>query len=60
MTPEEMLARFIVEAEKLHCTIHQVADEKSAVEIILELLKDEKKVLGWDFEKIGLAILKKH
>ena len=48
----------IVEAEKLHYTIHQAADEKSAVETILELLKDEKQVLGWDFEKIGLNGLK--
>ena len=55
--PAEMLAHFIVEAEKLHYTIHQVADEKSAVAIILELLKDEKKVLGWDFEKISLGHL---
>ena len=52
--PAEMLAHFIVEAEKLHYTIHQVDDEKSAVKTILELLKDEKNVLGWDFEKIGL------
>jgi len=56
-SPDELLARFIREAEKLSCTIHQVANEKEAIDEILALVKDEKRVLGWSFEQIGLAHL---
>ena len=45
--PAEMLARFIAEAEKLTCKIHQVADEEEAVEEILSLIEGEEKILGW-------------
>ncbi len=55
--PKEMLARFIAEAEKISCIIHQVANEKDAVEEILALVDGEKTVLGWSFEKIGLPNL---
>ena len=55
--PAEMLARFIAEAEKLTCKIHQVADEEEAVEEILSLLEGEEKILGWSFDKIGLPNL---
>ena len=58
-SPEEMLARFIVEAEKLSCKIHQVDDDKSAVDVILRLISGEKKILGWAFEEIGLANFEK-
>lgn len=54
---EEMLSRFIVEAEKLTCKVHQVADEKDAVEVILSLVESEKNILGWAFDEIGLPDL---
>jgi len=52
--PDEMLARFITEAEKLTCNIHQVRDEKEAVKEILALVGSEKRILGWAFDRIGL------
>jgi L-lactate dehydrogenase complex protein LldG len=52
--PEEMLSQFIEAAEKLSCKIHQVADEENAIEVILTLIEGEEKILGWDFEEIGL------
>ncbi len=55
--PQEMLARFITEAEKLSCVVHQVADEKDAVEEILALIDGEKTILGWNLEQIGLPNL---
>ena len=55
--PAEMLTRFIAEAEKLTCKIHQVADEEEAVEEILSLIEGEEKILGWSFDKIGLPNL---
>ncbi|MCP4142583.1 MAG: hypothetical protein GY755_20280 [Chloroflexi bacterium] len=55
--PEELLLRFITEAEKLSCKTHQVTDEKGAVEEILALIEGEEKVLGWSFDKIGLPDL---
>ncbi len=55
--PQEMLARFIIEAEKLSCVIHQVVDEKDATEAILKLVGGEKTILGWSFEQIGLPDL---
>ena len=52
--PEEMLARFIVESEKLSCKIHQVSDEEEAIKEILALMEGEKTILGWAFDQIGL------
>ena len=55
--PSEMLTRFIIEAEKLSCVIHQVTDEKEAIEKILYLVDGEETILGWNFEQIGLPHL---
>jgi|SaaInlStandDraft_4_1057021.scaffolds.fasta_scaffold44036_2 L-lactate dehydrogenase complex protein LldG len=55
--PEEMLTRFITEAEKLICKIHQVTDEEEAIEEILTLVEGEEKILGWSLDEIGLPSL---
>ncbi len=55
--PKEMLARFIEEAEKLSCEIHQVDGEKTAIEEILTLIDGEDDILGWAFENIPLPNL---
>jgi L-lactate dehydrogenase complex protein LldG len=52
--PQEMLARFIREAEKLSCVIHQADDQKDAVDKILALVDGGKTISGWSFEEIGL------
>ncbi len=55
--PEEMLARFIEEAKKLDCEIHQVEDEKDAIEEILTLIEGKTEILGWAFKNIPLPNL---
>jgi len=52
--PQEMLARFILEAEKLSCIVHQVTDQKEAVDEVLAIVDGEKAISGWSFENIGL------
>jgi L-lactate dehydrogenase complex protein LldG len=53
--PEEMLSRFIAEAEKLNCNIHQVSDETEAISAILGLVDGEETILGLSFDKIGVS-----
>lgn len=53
-SPAALKARFILEAEKLSCKVHQVADDESAIEQILALIGEDRSVMSWDFEHIGI------
>lgn len=55
-SPENLLSRFIEEADKLGCYIYQL-DAESAFDKILELMRDDTSILSWDDEYIPLANL---
>lgn len=55
--PEALKARFVAEAEKQACVVHQVADDLEAVEAILSILGDAKNISAWHFENIPLPTL---
>ena len=52
-------ARFIKEAQALNCQIHQVPDETTAAETVLQLLEADTCVTAWDFEQIPCPSLEK-
>lgn len=58
VSPGALRAQFIREAEALKCTVHEAASDADALEIILDLLGDDKQALMWDLAHIpvnGLA-----
>ena len=62
MTPLEedqagLLDRFISEAEALNAVTHQPTGEAQAVQVILDILGEDKTVLAWDWQSIPLSTL---
>lgn len=58
LSPAALRAQFIQEAEALKCQVHEAASDADALEIILDLLGDDKQALMWDAAHIpinGLA-----
>ncbi len=52
-----LLDRFISEAEDLNAITYQPAGEAQAVQIILDILGEDKTVLAWDWQSIPLSTL---
>jgi L-lactate dehydrogenase complex protein LldG len=57
-TQEILTARFVQEAQTLSCEVHLVEDTIAATQIILAILKGEKRILAWDFDHIPCSGLK--
>jgi L-lactate dehydrogenase complex protein LldG len=58
VSPAALRARFIQEAEALKCKVHEAGSDADALEILLDLLGDDRRALMWDAEHIpvnGLA-----
>lgn len=49
-----LTARFVQEAEKLACEVHQVADEEAALAAILGIVGADTAVSAWELEQIPL------
>ena len=49
--------RFIAEAEKLSCKVHQVESPAHALEALLALVEDDKAVISWTLEQLPLPNL---
>jgi len=56
-TAENLRARFIAEAEKLSCIVHQPADSEIALETILDLLQNETQIMSWDLARVPILNL---
>lgn len=54
-TPEEHYQRFVDEATKLHCIIHETQSEGDALEVVLDIIGDDKQALMWDSRHIPIA-----
>lgn len=52
--PEVLKERFVAESKKLGCVVYQTNDERDAVKVIINLLKNDTKVSAWDFDQISL------
>ena len=63
-SPQGLLDLFVEVAQNLSCKVYLPANQSQAIQVILELLDDEQRLLSWDFENIplpGLAeILSEH
>ena len=46
--------RFVAEAEKLSCVVHQPPTPGAAIETLLDLLEDDKTIISWELEQIPL------
>ncbi|MCP5095211.1 MAG: hypothetical protein GY943_06640 [Chloroflexi bacterium] len=62
MTPlsseaDELIARFIQEAEALAAVVHQPEDEPAAVDTILNLIGNDTSILAWDWSHVPLPSL---
>lgn len=53
-SPEGLKARFIKQAELVSVKVWPVADDAAAVAQILALIGDDKSIIAWDFDQIGL------
>lgn len=47
-TTVELLARFIDQAEKADCVVHQVKTSEHAIETVLSLIEEDKVISSWD------------
>ena len=47
-SPEALKARFILEADKLHCEVHTAADENAALSALLTLIGEDRSIMRWD------------
>lgn len=57
MDDVNLLERFVEQATVLSAYVHQVDDEQSAIDAVLNIIGDDTTVLAWDFEHIPLAKL---
>lgn len=55
--PTALRQRFIAEAEKLSCRVHQVDSTANATETLLGLVGNDKHILSWRPEKLPLPNL---
>ena len=58
VSPPALLARFVVEAEKVGCVLHQAASQSAGQAILQELLAGETRVSAWELEHIPLVGLR--
>ncbi len=56
-SPEGLQARFIMEAEKLSCTVYPAEDANAALNIMLQIIGDDKQVLAWDDSTLPFPIV---
>jgi L-lactate dehydrogenase complex protein LldG len=54
-TPEEYHQRFIEEATRLHCIIHETQGDSDALEVVLDIIGEDKQALMWDSQHIPIA-----
>ncbi|MEL6525380.1 MAG: LUD domain-containing protein, partial [Chloroflexota bacterium] len=55
MDDVDLLERFVQQAKALSAHVHQVTDETTAIDTILQIIGTDNTVLAWDFEHIPLA-----
>lgn len=53
-TPAGLLERFVRQAQAIDCQVHQVDSELDAIEVMLSLIGDDRRILSWAFEHIPL------
>lgn len=53
-SPQALKVRFVAQAEKLACVVHQAKDETVAIQSICGLLQGAENISAWDFEQIPL------
>lgn len=54
-TDEDLLERFVAEAEKLKATVRITETPDEAVAAIAQIIGDEKRMMGWDMDQIPVA-----
>jgi L-lactate dehydrogenase complex protein LldG len=54
-SPDALVKRFTMQAQKLGSTVHDAASDAQAVEALLSLLNNDSSVLSWSFSHIPLA-----
>ncbi len=54
-TPQEYYERFVQEATKLHCIIYETQGDSDALEVVLDIIGDDKQALMWDSAHIPIA-----
>jgi len=59
VSPEALVARFVEQAKKLLCEVHECQGEANALQVILELIGEDRQVMAWDLANIPLPGLAK-
>jgi L-lactate dehydrogenase complex protein LldG len=49
-----LLDRFVEQARRLACEVHLPATQAEAIQMILDVLGEERRLLSWDFDQIPL------
>jgi L-lactate dehydrogenase complex protein LldG len=52
ITPHALKTRFIAEAQKLSCQVHDVNDDEGAIQAILHILGADTSLMAWDWAHI--------
>lgn len=52
--PAALRARFVAEAQKLSCQVHECAGPEQALQVLLALIGDDRAILSWDLTHIPL------
>jgi L-lactate dehydrogenase complex protein LldG len=52
--PQELLERFVQQAEQLSSVIYRPESHEAAIRLILEIIGEDRRILGWAFEHIPL------
>ena len=56
-SPQALRERFIAEAQKVFMNVHEVSSPADAIETILDLIGEEKRILSWASDRIPLSDL---
>lgn len=54
-SPAELRSRFIEEAEKLSCVIHEATGQEDAYKHLFDILGDDRRVASWDQSSLPLG-----
>ena len=54
-SPAALYERFVQAAKAMTCVVHEAASQDEALQVVLDMLGDDKQVLMWDAEHIPLA-----
>lgn len=47
--------RFVQEAEKAGCIVHQAANDPAAIDVVMRLIGADKVISGWQFDQIPVS-----